>query len=372
MKIAYLSTGTNVYDRRFLKKMIERGYEAYLISYYHEQIDVKIEGVQVLHYLYHDVVRFNRLSGLQVAFHLRKVLRSIKPDILHTGYVQHHGYYGALTGFHPTLLMPWGSDILIEPGKSYYKRMVTKFTIKKADIITCDCQVVKDRIIELTGYPSEKIVIFPWGIDLNTFQPKRSMARERLGWDGKKILIMTRQFEPIYGIEYFIEALPAIIKQFPDTKVIFVGSGPLEGEYRERIKNLGLKEYVLFTGWVNETEMADYLNASDIYVSTSLSDGASCSLLEAMACGLPVVVSDVPANEEWVENVVNGYIVPRKDSARFAERIVELLNNDSLREHMGQHNLEIAQKRANWDKNFDILEGIYKTLTTSLTTLSGV
>ena len=108
--------------------------------------------------------------------------------------------------------------------------------------------------------------------------------------------------------------------------------------------------------------MAEYYNASDIYVSTSLSDGTSVAMLEAMACGLPVVVSDVPSNYEWIDNGINGYIITRKDSSVLAERIIKLLNNENLQQEMGQRNLQIAKERADWEKNFDILEGIYQNL----------
>jgi glycosyltransferase involved in cell wall biosynthesis len=111
--------------------------------------------------------------------------------------------------------------------------------------------------------------------------------------------------------------------------------------------------------------MAMYLNAADIYISTSLSDGTSCSLLEAMACRLPVVVTDLPAIREWVKDDVNGYLVPSENSAALAERIVTLLGNEPLRDQMGTRNLVIAQERADWERNFSILEEIYRGLVNS-------
>ena len=175
---------------------------------------------------------------------------------------------------------------------------------------------------------------------------------------------MTRSFNStIYGHDYFINALPEVIRKAPDTRTIFVGSGTLKTHYEEKINNMGLNSYVYFAGKVNEQEMADYLNTADIYITTSLSDGTSCSLLEAMACRLPVIVSDAPSYFEWVQDGSNGFIVPRKDSSTLAKRIIELLNNDSLRLDMGIKNYYIAQERADWEKNFDILEGIYRKLT---------
>jgi glycosyltransferase involved in cell wall biosynthesis len=108
--------------------------------------------------------------------------------------------------------------------------------------------------------------------------------------------------------------------------------------------------------------MATWLRASDLYVSNSFSDGASLSLLEAMSCGLPVVVSDVPALLEWVTDGVNGLVVPRGDSAALARAMVRLVEDDAARGRMGRENRAIAVQRADWAANFRRLEEIYRRL----------
>lgn len=362
MKIAYLSRGHTIYDRRFLEKMVERGYEPYLISYFSAEV-VRVKGVTTLHC---DIrsLPFSHLTWLQISCHLRKLLREIQPDVLHSEWITDHGFYGALSGFHPTLSMPKGSDILVQPDESRIAKMIARFTLNRADKITCDCQLVKDKIIKLTGCSPEKIVIFPWGIDLGIFNHSNepSPIRKRLGWEDNEILIMNRWFYPIYGVEYFIESLPVVVQQRPKARVILIGEGILEDTFKKRISELGLDDYVHFACRVNEAEMAAYLNAADVYVTTSLSDGTSCSMLEAMACGLPVVVSDAPVYYEWVDDGVNGFIIPRKDSFALADRLVELLGNRALRREMGKRNLTVAKERADWEKNFDVLEDIYQKL----------
>lgn len=357
MKIAYLSAGISVHDRRYLSKMLERGYKPYLISFWNSEVNFSMEGIEFYHY------RPQFLSKIKKIIFLKKLLKKIQPDIVHTGFLQTHGFIGAFVKDFPLLSMPWGSDILILPQKSFYYKLVAKFVLKNADMITCDCELVKRKIIEMSGYDSEKIIVIPCGTDLNIFHPKDSTnMRQELGWKNNRLLIMTRQFEPVYGIECFINALPCIIENFPEVRVILVGNGSLEMEIKQQIDNLKLKDYVYFTGFVDVNTMAEYLNAADIYVSTSLSDGTSVSLLEAMACQLPVVVSDTPANREWIEDGANGFIVPMRNSQFLANRLIELLSNSLLCQKMGNRNYNIAQERANWDRNFDKLEAIYKTL----------
>ena len=372
MKILWLSEGNTPYDRRFLEKLIERDYKPVFVSYSLAEI-IGIEGVKTIHRPFRLWTQFGQLGKRlhlhwfrrkMIVRHLRKLIRKVQPDVLHTGYIREHGYYGALTEFHPVLSMPWGSDVLIKPGKSEYDAKIVRYTLRQADMITCDCELVKKRIIELSDCFPDKIVVFPWGVDLTNCRPLNghSAIRERLGWQENEIIIHNRQFEPIYGIEYFLYALPTVVKVCPQARVLMLGEGSLEGKFRSMVQELGVEDYLYFAGTVNDRDMVQYLNAADIFVTTSFSDGTSASMLEAMACGLPVVVSDAPVYFEWVEDGINGYIVPRRDSAVLAERLIELLQNLGYRREMGHRNLQIAKERADWERNFGILEGIYEIL----------
>lgn len=373
MKIAYLSNGETIHDYRFLSKMVEYGHEPVLISYFGENL-VEVEGVKVYRYNYRRLYGFNRyittflgfqftkkLFSFQIAYHLRKLLKEIKPDILHTNFIHYEGFCGALAGFRPTISMPWGTDILINPETSLYYKLTAKFTLKMADMIVCDCDLVKRKIIKLTNCPDQKIITVFCGVDQNIFNTSVSgeEIKERLGVREKKIILMNRGFKPIYGIEYFIEALPIIIKKVPNAFTILIGNGPTKAECQTRVKKLGLENHVYFPGSINQDEMAKYLNAADIYVSTSLSDGTSVSLLEAFACALPVVVTDIPANKEWVEGGVNGFLVPIRSAVETASAILKLLENNQLRKVFSENNYKKAREKADWDKQFEKLNETY-------------
>jgi glycosyltransferase involved in cell wall biosynthesis len=170
---------------------------------------------------------------------------------------------------------------------------------------------------------------------------------------------MSRNFKPVYGIEYFLKALPQVFGGIPEARVLLIGSGPLESQLRTLAQELSISDKVRFLGQVANHELPKYLNAADLYVSSSLSDGTSLSLLEAMACALPVVVTDVPAILEWIQDDVNGLVVPKQNPERLAVAIVSLLRDRQTAQAMGQRNLEIARRRADWDKNFELLERIY-------------
>jgi len=376
MRICYVSSVLNIHDYRFLSALTQRNHDVYLVSY------VANRQVSPIPEFIRDIKGLTVISrGMALAaghgllfpvvvWDFRRLLKRLKPDILHTGWVTRDGFLGALSGFHPVLLMPYGSDILIEPYKSLLRRLIVKYAINKADMITCDCETVKNAIIEMTGFAQNKMVLFPWGIELEKFYPDRAKSirvREKLAWANNKILIMNRSFESVYGVHYFIEALPEIVSEEPTTRVVLIGSGPLDQQLRALVAEMKLNKVVTFVGRVPSDEMPEYLNAADVYVSTSLSDGTSSSLLEAMACALPVVVTEIPANKEWVINGCNGLFVSPKSPADVSRQVLTLLRASSLRHEMGKNNLAVARSKADWNKNVDKLEEMYRLLVSAAT-----
>jgi glycosyltransferase involved in cell wall biosynthesis len=162
--------------------------------------------------------------------------------------------------------------------------------------------------------------------------------------------------------EYFLKSLPSLIKAVPNVRIILCGDDPLRNKFERFVKNCGIEDRVHFAGFVDNDGLPKYYNSADIYVSTSLSDGTSLSLLEAMASGLPVVVTDVPAIKEWVQDGKNGFVVPRRDSKTLAKKIVQLLQDETRQKEFGDKNIKIAKERADGDKNFEKLERIYTRL----------
>lgn len=371
MKICYVSCNFDSTDNKFLIKLIARGYDVQAVSLRKKEIPKEFILDGIHYYEYCKTQRFyeKRTKGLNPFWYvsalkfLKHVISETKPDIIHAGYVSICGFICALTRFHPFLLMPWGSDILLEPKKSILKRQLVSYAIKESDLITCDAESVKKELVRRFNYNNDKIIIFPRGIDLSLFTPSRtSNSLENLGWKNNLIVICTRQHKKLYGIEYLIEAMPKIVTKYENARFLFAGSGPLTSLYKKRIKDLGVERYVKFLGFVSNKLLPHYLNIADVYVSPSLSDGTSICLLEAMACGLPVVVTNVDANLEWINNGYNGLICPKGSYEELSEKISLFLGNKELRKEMGQRNYKIAREKADWEKNFSILEEIYQKL----------
>jgi len=292
---------------------------------------------------------------------VKKLIKEIKPDVLHAHYAGVNGVLGMLSGFHPYILTAWGSDVLIVPQKNVLIRALIKRALGKADLITCDGKNSKKRIIEL-GFGSKVIKMIYFGVDVEKFSPgpENQKLLKKLRIDkNSSVVISLRNLEPVYNLETLIRAVPAVLSKNPRTVFIIAGKGSEEKKVKDLANKLDVSGNIRFVGWIS-SNLPDYLRISDIYVSTSLSDaGISVSTAEAMACSLPVIITDFGDNKEWVENGKNGFLISLKDSNDLAQKIVYLLKNKKIGYNFGEINREMVKEKYNSGKELEKMKKIY-------------
>jgi glycosyltransferase involved in cell wall biosynthesis len=281
----------------------------------------------------------------------------VDPDIIIAHYLGVPAYLAAATLRRPLAFGVWGSDIFIDVSKRY-RRMATKLAIWRADIIFCNSYTAKDKLMEL-GAPEEKIRMIRHGVDTELFQRSEEWHSKRRRWD-PAMVVSTRMLKPLYNVGMLVRAIPQVLREYGDTKFVIAGRGEeLEG-LDGMARSLGVQRAVQFAGLVDIKVLAGMMGRADIYVSTSTSDSASVSLLEAMACELAPVVTDIPANREWILDGVNGFLV--KDEDMMARRIVHLIRNRELGREFGKIGREIVVERARFDVNMREAEGMCRGL----------
>ena len=300
------------------------------------------------------------------------LVRIIRPDLVYANWIpRDSGFCCGRAGVHPLVAAAWGSDIQIEARKSSILRFFAKLTVRSADAVVVDSEVQREAVFSFGCSPS-KVCCFPWGIDLDRFRPQDSLqARQELGWISNRIVVSTRKHSSLYGVEYLIRAMPRILESVKDARFLIVGAGPLLDYHKSLVRQLGIQETVRFLGYVDNGQLPKILNAADVYVSTSFSDGSSASLMEALGCGLPVVVTDIPGNKEWINDGENGFLVPPGDGLALAVCIVRLLQEGELRLRMRQANLTLARKKADWKTNSLVLERCIDRLILSASRAAG-
>ena len=176
------------------------------------------------------------------------------------------------------------------------------------------------------------------------------------------MVISTRSLERIYGIDTLLEAIRFTNEKNDDICFLLLGDGSLRTWVEDYIKHYNLSHAVHLTGRIDYQLLPDYFNEADLYVSTSYSDGTSVSLLEAMACGLPVIVSDLPSNREWVQPDINGWLVSPGNTEALGMAIPAVLGQKDKLSAMGQANLALVREKADWSKNSDLLLEAYERM----------
>jgi glycosyltransferase involved in cell wall biosynthesis len=300
---------------------------------------------------------------------LKRVLRQFHPDLVHAGTIQTSAFLTALAGFRPLVSMSWGSDLLRDADRSRAWQWATTFTLKRSRVLVGDCQAVRQKAVQL-GFPTERIVTFPWGVDLQEFSPaQESDLRARLGWQDAFVLLSLRSWEPLYGVDVMVRAFITAAHEQPELRLFLLGTGSQAGQIRQMVEQSGVGDRVHFEGQVSHANLVRFYRASDLYVSASYSDGSSVSLMEALACGLPVLVSDIPSNREWITPGVQGWLFPDGDSGALAQKILGACaqrdpqlwgaKRDPLAE-IGKASRALAEQRADWQKNFKQLLAAYE------------
>jgi glycosyltransferase involved in cell wall biosynthesis len=269
-----------------------------------------------------------------------------------------------LTGFKPFVVTAWGSDIFIDPKKSMAKKYFVKYVLKKADLITTD-SLSAIRTIGGFGVDEEKVKLVVHGVDLGLFHPienNEEFKKEMRIRQNYQVVISTRNLEPAYDVGTLIKAIPYVIDECPNTYFLIVGDGILRRQLEELACKLGVAKNVRFVGSVSNREMPKFLGVSDIFVSSSLSDTRSVSLLEAMANGLPVVVTDLDGNKECVKEGVNGFLFSKGDFKALAEKIIYLLGDEDTRRRFGAISRRYVEKEGSYEKEMKKMEKLYKEL----------
>ena len=302
-------------------------------------------------------------DGPRLLSSLKQVLRRIQPDLVQAGPLQRSAFLVALSGFRPLVSMSWGYDLIQDASRNALWRWATRYTLKRSAAMVGDCDTIR-RLAVSYGMPDERIVTFPWGVDLRHFSPPEHAGTRQPDHPETTqqpfTLLSTRGWEPIYGVEVIARAFVRAARRRPELHLVMLGNGSQASTLRQIFHQAGMQERVHFPGQINQTDLPRYYRSADLYLSASHSDGTSISLLEALACGRPALVSDISGNREWITPGLEGWLFPDGDEIALAEAIEQAASDRSRLSQMGEAGRHLAEKRADWDKNFPELFKAYE------------
>jgi glycosyltransferase involved in cell wall biosynthesis len=359
LKIIYFSKNYTPHDYRFLSSLSKTKHEVFFLKLEADQRQTEDRPVpsniqQLLWAGGRREFRWRDLPGL--TFDFRRLTKEIKPDLIHAGPIQTCAFIAVLSGFRPIIATSWGYDLLREADRITWMKLVTQYTLKRSNYFIGDSNVVRNKAVAF-GMKPEWTVIFPWGIDLMHFKPSVRENKKEI------TLLCNRTWESIYGVDVLAKAFVKVAASNPKVNLILLGGGSQGSKIRQILMNGGVLDRVHFGGQIRQNDLPRWYHMADIYISPSHVDGSSVSLMEALASGLPCLVSDIPGNKEWIEDGVNGWLFRDGDVDDLAEKISYAIKNRKLFKKIGESARMTAEQKTDWKKNFGkLLEAYNKVM----------
>ncbi len=370
--------GSFVYDEA--KKLVENGIEVHVLTQHNHGAPYEelMDGIYVHRFRWMEPKEFRALvhfKGLKdnlrlvtyvisLFFTLIKIVKKYKIDIIHAHSVIPTGLVGVIVakimGF-PLFITTHGMDINNFDAKSIYGHLIS-FSLNHCDRAIAVSDDLAETMKSL-GINKDKIIILRNAVDTERFKSfKNTKFRHKYGVKENEILILfVGYLDTFKGIFELIDTFYEINKKNKNVKLMMVGTGPKKDELKKKISHLGLRSYVMLTGAVSNTEIHSYYQMADVFVLPSYTEGFPLSVLEAMACGIPVVASNVGGIHEIVKNGLSGFLVYPKKREELTEKLNLIIDNEDLRKKFVNNSYELINNNSlNMETKIKILIELYE------------
>jgi glycosyltransferase involved in cell wall biosynthesis len=256
-----------------------------------------------------------------------------KPDLLIGYFFVPHGVYIGLAGWLfgiPVAQMIIGKDLNLALGNRWLLCL-----LRQADFIGVRGENTR-RLLIAQGIPAQKLFIPPNVFDFSIFSPQQMPFEYDLIYIGN-----LSQYK---RVDLLIEVVDRLVPRFPNLRVALIGSGELVETLQAQVVRAELSDNIFFLGY--KTEVHEYLNRSRVFILTSEAEGLPMAVVEAMSCGLPVIVPDVGDITDVAQDGINALVVPALDVDAFVHAVTRLLTNDALYRRLAEQALRIRETLA--------------------------
>ncbi len=350
MKIMFIGAATSNHTMRWVNALSEKGHKVLLISR-GDQVDVKnhISTKVKIVYLKHG----GKLGYYLNIGQLRKIYKHFSPDVVNAHYASGYGLLARLARVKPLVISCWGSDVYDFPYKSKfnYRTLIKNFNY--ADAIASTSIAMAKQVNNLLS-SDRTVTVTPFGVDINKFVPlkENNMQVPTVG--------IVKYMEPIYDIPLLLKGFAIAYDKLKVKPQLYIyGGGTLLDEMKELTKSLGIENAVQFFGTIPNYEVPKAIQSMDVFINCSKQESFGVALVEAMACGVPVIATDTEGFKEVVVDKETGIIMQDRDPNTMAEAIETLLTNEELRNRYGSAGRERVVEYYDWDKNVDTMIELY-------------
>lgn len=349
MRICFMAHASSEHTQRFVSYFVDRGHTCDLISFTPGHVPgaavhcppsfrpVSAEGGNWQHLL-----QLPRVASL---------LRAIRPDVVNAHFATSYGLMAGLAhhGRAPIILRAGGSDVLTLPYRHPGYYLAARYALRRAASVICPAGHMAKHV---RGWVAEDrpILVCQYGIDTDVFRPPHGHRA------APAACLCNRAWVANSNIDTILRAMERLKQIGSDAQLTLLGGGPLSEEIHQYIDTLCLSNQVRCIGRVPHASMPSHLYRHSLWISVTSSDGLPMSLLEAMACGLFPVVSDIPAYREHIEDGVNGFLVDPHDDAALADRLLSATTDDRLRRRAATRNWAVVRDGLDFRQNMRRIE----------------
>lgn len=376
MRICYIADGRYIHASRWLRYFSEQGHEMHLVSF----APMTPEHIRAIEdaggkYLgtignFH-IKRFWLTAGDLLS--LRRLLRRERIEVLHCHFLGSNTWYAALSGFRPLVITVMGGGDVCGPGwqpDGTRARILTPFALRHADLITSWSRIMADAVRPYVreGTPIE---VIHGGVDLKRFHPgpKPNSLREKLNLPpDAKVVFSPRLMRPLSNIMQIAAAAGLVVQQVPQAHFVFVAPAEernesYESEVRTILRDVGAADNARFVGAIPHDEMADYHRLADVTISIPSTDGTPMTVLESMACGTPVVVSDIPDyDRHYIDPGVTVLAAKHDDATAVAGALQKILQEPEFAARLAAEAKRRVEETGSYEAQMSHMDRLYREL----------
>lgn len=348
---------------RWAQRLARRGLEVHVVSNRLPPSPALAEGLTV-HHLgdLEALMRVPVVRRPRILPALRRLVRELDVDVIHSHYLQPYGYWSAETQFHPLVVSPWARDVMTEVEHESGQRLA-RVALEAADLIVCNSLAIEKAALAVAGDPA-KVRRIIWHAEIEGFTPEaadRDALRTSLGWPQDALVILSlRNFRPYSNLDVLVRAFARVAREEPRARLVLAARGGwTRAEIEALVHELGLDDLVAFHR-VEHDELPAFIASADLAVTIQSTDSTPPSLLECMASGLPVIAGYAPSIDEWVQQGEGGEMVECRDEDGLTAAILRLAVDAELRRVYGERNLR--EVHARFGDPTTELEQVYREL----------
>lgn len=297
---------------------------------------------------------------LSAAWRLSRAIKSLRPDVVHA----HDPHAVAMAALALSMSSEGKRAPLVASRRVDFhlkKSALSRWKYNQVDLFICASEAIC-RMLIADGIDAARTVTVHEGIDLARVAaaPETPLHEQLFLPHGSLIVGNVAALVPHKGQKHLVEAAALVVRQVPDARFVIAGEGELRESLEHQIRHLGLEKHVKLAGF--RPDILSLHKAFDIFVMSSVTEGLGTSLLDAMACGKPIVATAAGGIPEVVEHGKTGFVVRPRDHDAMADAIVRLLKDEALRRRMGEAGLSLVSAKFSAEKMVEGTLAAYGTL----------